>query len=142
MAALSHIGPYPEISKAYAKLSEILGAQRLWPLAGPMVAVYCDSPATTPADQLRSRAGVVFGPNVALDPPLEVVTLPYGPHAVLRYRGPYSSLSQAYGQLFDHWLPASGRVPAEAAMFEIYLNSPMDTAPEDLLTEICMPLLA
>jgi AraC family transcriptional regulator len=37
-------------------------------------------------------------------------------------------------------LPRSGREPADAAMFDIYLNSPMDTAPEDLLTEICLPL--
>jgi AraC family transcriptional regulator len=25
-------------------------------------------------------------------------------------------------------------------VFEVYLNSPMDTAPEDLVTEICLPL--
>jgi hypothetical protein len=36
--------------------------------------------------------------------------------------------------------PGSGEEDADSPAFEVYLNSPMDTAPEDLLTEICLPL--
>lgn len=140
LGAMPHKGPYNEISRAYDKLGAILGARGLWPQAGAMVAVYYDDPSATPAPDLRSHAGVTFGPDVALDAPLEVVTLPAGPHAVLTYRGPYSGLAAAYDQLYA-WLPTSGRQPADSPVFEIYLNTPMDTAPEDLLTEICVPLV-
>lgn len=140
IGAMPHRGPYNEISRAYDKLGAILGARGLWRQAGAMVAVYYDDPsATSPAD-LRAHAGVAFGPDVALEAPLTEVTLPAGPHAVMTYRGPYSGLGAAYDVLFGQWLPASGREPADSPVFEIYLNSPMDTAPEDLLTEICVPL--
>jgi len=140
IGALAHRGPYTEIGRAYDKLGAILGARGLWPQAGAMVAVYHDDPAATPPADLHAHAGVVFGPDVALDPPLEVIHLPAGPHAVMTYRGPYSGLGAAYDLLFGEWLPASGREPADSPVFEIYLNTPMDTAPEDLLTEICVPL--
>jgi AraC family transcriptional regulator len=140
LGALPHRGPYNEIGRAYAKLGAVLGTRGLWPQAGAMVAVYYDDPDATPPAELRAHAGVAFGPDAALDPPLEVVHLPGGPHAVMTYRGPYAGLGAAYGLLFGQWLPASGREPADSPVFEIYLNSPMDTAPEDLLTEICVPL--
>ena len=140
IGALPYVGPYNLISRAYDKLGAVLGARGLWPQAGAMVAVYYDDPDATPPAELHSHAGVVFGPDVALDPPLEVVSLPAGPHAVMTYRGPYSGLGAAYGVLFGQWLPASGREPADSPVFEIYLNTPMDTAPEDLVTEICVPL--
>jgi hypothetical protein len=36
--------------------------------------------------------------------------------------------------------PGSGEESADSPAFEVYPNSPMDTPPEDLLTEICLPL--
>ncbi|MFZ1481646.1 MAG: GyrI-like domain-containing protein [Paracoccaceae bacterium] len=62
------------------------------------------------------------------------------PPAVLAFKGPYAGLPAAYDQLFGIWLPQSGEEPADSPVFELYLNTPMDTAPEQLLTEICMPL--
>ena len=68
------------------------------------------------------------------------MTLPAGRHAVLTFTGPYAGLQAAYDQLFGIWLPQSGETPADSPVFEVYLNSPMDTAPTDLVTEICLPL--
>lgn len=63
-----------------------------------------------------------------------------GEHAVLRHKGPYSDLHVAYNWLYGTWLPQSGREVAAAPVFEEYLNNPRDTAPAELLTEICLPL--
>ena len=38
------------------------------------------------------------------------------------------------------WLPTSGETPADSTMFKVYLNSPMDAAPDALVTEVCLPL--
>jgi AraC family transcriptional regulator len=35
--------------------------------------------------------------------------------------------------------PGEGK-PADAPSFEVHLNAPMDTAPEDLITELHLPL--
>lgn len=140
LGAMPHQGPYQEIGRAFEKLSAVVGARGLFAQAGQMIGVYYNDPDITPLADLNSHAGFVFPPTTTLDPPIATLTLPAGRHAVLLYKGPYTGLPKAYEQLFKNWLPSSGETPANAPAFEIYLNSPMDTEPEQLLTEICLPL--
>ena len=140
LAALAHKGPYPDIGRAFEKLAATMAARDLFGQAGHMVGVYYDDPAATPPADLRSHAGFAVQAQTPVAPPLEAIPLRGGRHAVLTFKGPYAGLPAAYDQLFTNWLPVSGQEPADAPVFEIYLNSPMDTAPEDLLTEICLPL--
>jgi AraC family transcriptional regulator len=142
LAAVPHRGSYFEINRAFEKLAALMAARGLFASAGKMVGVYYDDPSSVAAKALRSHAGCELGDAAPIDAPLEVVKLPAGPHAVLTFKGPYAGLPAAYDQLYGSWLPASGHVPADAPPFEVYLNSPMDTAPDDLLTEICLPLRA
>ena len=140
LAAMPHKGPYFEIARTYDKLGAILGPRGLYPLGGHMVGVYYDDPAATPAADLTSHAAIELPEPAPIAAPLQELHLPAGPHAVLTFTGPYSGLPAAYDQLFRNWLPESGRLPANSPVFEVYLNSPMDTAPEALVTEICLPL--
>ncbi|MGL6209083.1 MAG: AraC family transcriptional regulator [Paracoccaceae bacterium] len=140
LAAMPHAGAYHEIGRAFEKLSATMAARDLFPHAGAMVAAFYDDPSAIPAADLRSHAGFEMSGDVALAAPLEEVTLPAGPQGVLTYTGPYAGLPAAYDQLYSVWLPKSGREPADSPSFEIYRNSPMDTAPEALITEICVPL--
>lgn len=140
LVALPHSGPYILINRAFEKLGTTVGPRGLLPQMGHMVGVYYDSPGDTPPEALRSHAGFECRPDTPIDPPLVEVLLPAGRHAVLTYKGPYAGLSAAYEQLFGLWLPQSGQEAADSPVFEVYLNTPMDTAPEDLLTEICLPL--
>lgn len=140
LAALPHKGAYTDINRAFEKLGATLGARGLFKYCGNMVGVYYDDPSATPAADLRSHAGFEFDAKAEIEAPLQEVSLPAGRHAVLRYTGPYSGLPAAYDQLYRGWLPASGETPADSPPFEHYLNTPMDTAQEDLITEICLPL--
>ncbi len=140
LAALPHTGAYHEVGRTFEKVSAVFSGRNLWGGAKGMIGVYYDDPSTVAEDALRSHAGVWVGPDFDVPDDLEEATLPAGPHAVLVYKGPYNGLRDAYQDLYGRWLPESGRVPAHAAPFEVYLNSPMDTAPADLLTEICAPL--
>lgn len=141
LAAMPHKGPYFEINRAFDRLGATLGPRGLYAKGGHMVGVYYDDPSAVAAADLTSHAGLEMPEDAELAPPLEVVRLPAGPHAVLCYTGPYAGLPAAYDQLYRAWLPASGRQPADCPVFEVYLNSPMDTAPEDLVTDICVPLI-
>jgi AraC family transcriptional regulator len=140
LAALPHSGPYVEISRAFAKLGALAGARGLFGPGAEMIGVYYDDPHATPAAELRSHAGLTLAAPVALEPPLEEVLLPAGEYAVLVHKGPYAGLQASYDRLYGQWLPASGREPANSPVFENYLNTPGETAPDDLLTEICVPL--
>ena len=50
-------------------------------------------------------------------------------------------MRSAYQWLYGQWLVQSGREVADSPVFEGYLNNPRDTAPEQLLPDIYLPLL-
>ena len=140
LAAVAHKGPYPEINRAFEKLGSTVAARGFYGRLGHMVGVYYDSPADVKPADLRSHAGLEAPADLPINAPLVEVTLPAGRLAVLTFTGPYAGLPAAYDQLMGIWLPQSGEVPADSPIFEVYLNSPMDTAPEALVTEVCLPL--
>ncbi len=140
LAALPHKGAYHDISRAFQKLTAVMASRDLFRTAGRMVGVFYDDPRAVPVADLRSHAAFQITGQADLSDPLEAIALAPGRHAVMTYRGPYAGLPAAYDQLFGVWLPSSGEEPADAPSFEVYLNSPMDTAPEDLLTELHLPL--
>lgn len=137
---LPHQGAYSEIGQAFQHVAAVFSARGLWPQARGMVAVYHCDPSSMPEADLRSHAGVRVDEGVTLPDGLEELRLAGGAHAVSRYKGPYAGLPAAWDALYGKALPASGRMPADGPSFEVYLNDPTDTAPEDLLTEICVPL--
>jgi AraC family transcriptional regulator len=140
LVAIPHRGPYPEIGRAFEKLSAVIATRNLFGQVVQMVAVYYDDPSATDPKDLRSHAAFEMSGSYAADAPLEALELTGGRHAVLHFKGPYAGLPAAYDQLYGTWLPSSGEMPSDHPSFEIYLNSPMDTAPEDLLTQICVRL--
>jgi len=140
LATVDHVGPYPEIPKAFDTISALMTARGLWPHGEGMVGIYFDDPATVPAAKLRSKACVIVDEACEIAPPMSEYILPAGEHAVLTYTGPYSGLPTAYDQIYGQWLPESGRELHDLPCWERSLNSPMDTAPENLITETCVPL--
>lgn len=140
LIGLPHRGAYFRMSEAYSRLAAIVGARGLFPQTRGMVAVFYDDVSAVAEDDLQSFAGLEVAPDLPLPEDLEARILPAGPHAVLSYKGPYANLKEVYDYLFGTWLPSSGRDPADAPAYEVYLNSPMDTAQDDLLTDIYLPL--
>ena len=59
---------------------------------------------------------------------------------LLHVNAGHSLSLQFHREKDESWLVQSGREAADAPVFEEYLNSPKDTAPADLVTEICLPL--
>ena len=145
LGALPHQGAYHDINHAFEKLYTLMATRSMATRsmaaqAGSAVGVFYDDPQAVPVAQLRSHAGLVLPDDLAISAPMEEVILPEGRHAVLTFTGPYAGLPAAYDQLYALWLPQSGEEPGECPAFEIYLNSPLDTPPEKLVTEIHLPL--
>jgi AraC family transcriptional regulator len=76
--------------------------------------------------------GTVPGPG------MEVYTLPGGRMARTFHRGPYEACEPTYLRLFS-WLEERGLAIA-APMREVYHNDPREVPPEEILTEILVPV--
>lgn len=139
--AIEHRGDYPRIDAAFSALAQWAGARGLLGPQTRWIGIFYDNPDTVPPAELRSQACIV-PPTLSADvaAPVSRITLRGGDYAVLRHRGPYSTLKEAYMWLYGEWLPRSGRHGAAAPPFELYLNTPDTTAPEDLLTDIHAPI--
>jgi AraC family transcriptional regulator len=138
---IDHVGPYMQIGKAFDAMMGWLGARDLLSSTVRMIGIFYDDPGVVPEAELRSKAGVVLSKKVEVSAPVSVTSLRGGEYAVLRHKGPYADLDAAYKWLYGEWLLKSGREAADAPAFEEYLNTPQDTAPADLLTEIHLPLV-
>jgi AraC family transcriptional regulator len=140
LAGLDHRGSYMQIGRAFETSLAHLAAAGGVEAGTRWLAVFFDDPFAVPESQLASRAGLSLPPGVAAPAPLREFELGGCECAVLRYRGPYADMRAAYEWLYGTWLVESGRSPADAPVFEEYLNSPRETAPADLLTDIFLPL--
>jgi AraC family transcriptional regulator len=107
-----------------------------------LLGIVHDDPAVTPGAKVRYDACLVVGDAVRSEGEVGVQEVGRGAHAVHTHRGPYDRLPDTYARLCGEWLPANGEEPADAPSFEVYHNSPYDTRPEDLVTDIYVPLAA
>lgn len=142
LAALLHKGAYTETGSCFEKLASTASSHNLWPQVQGMIGVHYDDPNVVSEADLRCHAGMIVPQEADIPDGLEEVRLPGGSYAVLHYKGPYTVIKVAYDYLYGDWLPNSGREPADAPCYEYYLNEPSNTAPEDLRTDICLPLAA
>ena len=142
VAGIEHKGAYQEISRAFETLAATLAARGQIAQMREMVGVYYEDARSMPVEDLRSYAGAVVPEQFDVTEPFKKVELSGGEYAVLTFHGPYTGLQKAYDFFFGEWLTGSGRDAANSPCFEKYLNTPADTAPENLVTEIYMPLVS
>lgn len=138
---LRHVGPYDQIHETFQKLHAIAGPAGLAGRPGSMlVALYHDDPETTPAAQLRADAALAVTGSGRPPDRLVERRVPGGRYATTVFVGPYERVGEVWSRLMGKWLPASGERAATSPRYEIYRNTPEDTPPEKLVTELCVPL--
>jgi AraC family transcriptional regulator len=143
VAAVSHRGPYNQINEAFEKLGSIAGPAGLFDdPAVQMVGLYYDDPQSTPAEQLRSDAGLVVGKATRIPSGLAEQRIPAGDYASTLHVGPYESLPDVWARLTGEWLSASGYRPADDGLsYELYLDDPSQVPKDQLRTELRMAVV-
>lgn len=143
LLCIAHSGPYMNIGNAFDKLNGWMVENQVWPQLKGVMALYHDNPQTVAPEQLRSHACVSLSSEEGFNIPDDFVrvSIAAGRYAILRYKGPYAGLQQAYEWFYGVWLPQSGEEIGNQPCVEEYLNNPREVAPEALLTEIYMPLV-
>lgn len=103
------------------------------------VAVYLTDMTLKEADQRALAGFIIEGDVVPDDPGITLYDLPGGRHAVALHKGSYAKIGQTWRALYD-WISVGGHQPAKRPAFVINLNNPRFTPPEDLLTEVFVPI--
>lgn len=142
VAFVRHIGPYDECDPAWQKLCAWAGPRGLLGPDAKVIGVSYDDPEVTPPEKIRYDACIAVGDTVEPEGEIGIKEIAGGDYAITTHKGPFEKLIETYSQLSGEWAPQSGRVVKPTACFEIYLNDPDKTPPEELLTDIYVPLEA
>ena len=100
-----------------------------------------DNPSVTDVDELRCDACISWD-DKSVEPVGEILskTIAGRKYAMFLHKGSYDGLKATYSQIGD-WIVESGVMLRDEPMFEKYLNrDPRRTKPENLRTEIYVPL--
>lgn len=136
-------GPYPTaIPEAFRKLCAFAGPRGLFARPGAVTLAVChDDPKTTPEEQIRSEAAVTveeaFRPD---DPAVAVRHLPGGRYAAATHLGPYAGLAAAWDEVCSRLIPAAGLRFRAGECFEVYVNDPNTVPPEQIRTDVYVPV--
>lgn len=140
VAYMRHSGPYAAVGATWDALCAWAFPKGLCGPETMFLGVCHDDPQITPPDKIRYDACLTVPDHVAAQGPVGIQTVFGGEWAVCRLVGPYEGLQELYNHLVGVWLPQSGRELRESASVEIYRNTPSDTPPEKLITDVCLAL--
>lgn len=126
--------------EAFGQLMGYLGSTNAWDKVRHIIAIYPDPVEV--GEEARFDAGAVFteGQEPAAPTGLAYQTLPGGRWAVFRHVGPYDTLWQTWQAALRDWLPSAGEEMRDAALFEDYVDDASQIAPEQLRTDIYLPI--
>ena len=100
-----------------------------------------DTPDITAEDECEYNACITLSEPIKPEGPISIKTLKGGKYAVFTYRGTYDVMDQVYAYIMKNWLINSDYELRDGEIYDKYLNSMKNTAPQDLLTEIHIPIL-
>ena len=140
VAYVSHQGPYQECGHAWDKLCSSLAPEGLLGGEAKMLGVSYDDPDVITVNELRYDACITVPNDFQIIDGIKLQTISGGQYAVTTHIGSYNDLSDTYRKFFGQWLPQSNYESDNKPCFEVYLNDPESTEPEDLVTDIYMPI--
>lgn len=144
VVAYKFIGPYENLSPCFDQLWEWVERHQV--PASRTIGIYWDNPDFTPANQLRSAACVEVPADFQIANadglPLANEQIAGGRYATTRFVGPYENLAPVW-TAFTEKIEGEMRqqIDSEKPAFEVYVNDAGTTPPDQLITELYMPLV-
>jgi AraC family transcriptional regulator len=132
---LEHTGPYDRMGDVFARIGEYAAAKEL---TGDVVGIYFDDPAVVPGEKQRSRIGLAVPESTIADSGLHVQAIPEQKVVYAILRGPYGGIANEYPYIVQ-WAEKKG-YKIDGPLMEIYLEVGPDIPPEELVTEVRIPI--
>lgn len=140
VAFVRHVGPYDQVGEAWDHLCMHLGKAGYLGAGSQFIGICYDDPDVTAPEKIRYDACITVDDSFEPEADIAVQIIGGGEYAVTTHLGPYNKLGLTYNKLFGQWLLNCNRSLRSEPCLEFYLNDPDGTEPEDLLTDICLPL--
>ena len=121
------------LGKAYGAIAQYLGELGEQPAGPPFVAYY-----NMDMQALDVEIGFPVSRQLSGKGDIQACEIPGGKVATCLYTGPYSDIEPAYNAL-SQWVKENG-YEATGVAYEMYLNDPGQTPPQELQTQIVFPL--
>lgn len=122
------------LGQAYGKVMQQLGALGEQPCGYPFVIYY-----NMDMQDLDIEIGFPVSGPLPVQGEVQAGLIPAGKVATCLYTGPYPEMAAAYEEL-NAWMKSNELTPT-GVVYEFYQNSPMDTPPAELKTQIVFPLI-
>ncbi|WP_028580494.1 AraC family transcriptional regulator [Desulfogranum japonicum] len=135
-----HVGPYNMCGAAWEILFQWAGPKGLLQPGTKIMGLSFDDPQVTPPEKLRYDACIEIKRQIKTEKPVGQRHVTGGRFAKTTHMGPYDSLAETYAQLCGQWIPQNGYEIINRECIEIYLNSPENTEPQELITDIYIPV--
>lgn len=126
--------------EAWNVVCEFAEKQRLFGRNTEFIGISHDDPNVTDTTKLRYDACVAVDKEIQPEGRVGVKTIEGGKYAMFLHKGPYSGFQELYDYIYGIWLPESEYELGDLPCFEKYLNSPDKNKPENLKTEVYIPL--
>ena len=139
-AAIRHVGPYQQVSGAWGRLLDWVGAEYLFGPEHRLFGLSWDDPEVTPPDQIRYDACVEIDGTVTLPDGFERREISGGGFVTTTHFGPYHRIGETYSSMLGVWAVAHGEPLGPEPSLEFYLNDPEGTDPDELATDLYLRL--
>jgi len=136
-AGLSCSGSYEQIAAKMGQFIQEFFKQKLTPAGAPF-GLYLNSPEEVKTEDLKWEIGFPVAKEAAVAEPLRKGEYGFRKVASAIHAGPYDKVSETYAKMLK-FIAANG-YRAAGPILERYLNNPMQVKPEDLKTEIIIPV--
>lgn len=140
VACVRTIGPYEKTGPAWKKLIEIAEKTELIDKTTKFLGLYYDYPGRTPVEKLRCDVCITVHKGTAAPENLTTKYAGGREYAMAIHIGPYENLKDTYQLIFEKGLPELRRTYTPGPVIEIYKNDPENTPPNELITEVYVPL--
>ena len=121
------------LGEAYGAIAQYLGELGEQPAGPPFVAYH-----NMDMQNLDVEIGIPVSRKLADRDDIQAGEIPGGKAATCLYVGPYAEIELAYTALSE-WMKDNG-YKATGVAYEMYLNDPEETPPQELQTQIAFPL--
>ena len=140
-AGVLHVGPYEGLGLAFQKLGAVIAARNLLSHVEGMIVVYHDAPGrsrTRTCTHTRPSSGPPGSRQISKVWSISIWSAASTPSCST------TALTRRWAVrdewLYGKWLPQFGEEPRSAPPIELYVNDPRTTPPEQLRTDVRLPL--
>jgi AraC family transcriptional regulator len=136
-AAMDFSGSFENMNKSVQTFIDEFFKQGLVP-AGPMIGGFFNDPGQVKPEELKWNIGFMVNKDAVVQAPLQKEEFKAKTAAVYTHIGPYENLGQAYTKIFKYAEDNGYKIIWP--VYDKYLDNPMQVKPEELRTEVIVPL--